>query len=446
MVKRKYQDVESKAMNHLNNVTLSIEQLKLKNKILNFCTEQLSLQDKINSNKKNGSTANSKLKIENNLPSMFVIQGDAGTGKSVVLNSLFNEIQKLSNTDYGEDSRLHDTENYLVVNHPEMLKLYHRISKKFPYIKKASLERPTSLINACIKQKKKIDIVVIDEGHLLATSKDAFKKFYGNNHLEELMALAKILVIVYDDKQSLRMGSYWDDSDLKNGANLISIYDKINNNQKNWYHLKEQFRVVAPPDVLSWIDEISISGKIPKFPKSIQDNKHDFDFKIWKDCGEMYDAIKQMNDRHGQCRILSTYDFPYRLDGKDYFVTCGDNFKLRWDRYQPRSVLPWSERADSIDEVGSVYTVQGFDLNYAGVILGRSVGYDPANDCIKLMPELYDDNAGFTKKKNISQPEQVKHKIIMNSINVLLTRGVKGLYVYAYDDALRERLLKSCDN
>lgn len=457
MRKRKHQDVESQAMNHLNNVTLSMEQLKLKNKILNFCTDQLILHNNSkldNISLKREYETNTKIKTGNNndvspngLTSMFVIQGDAGTGKSVVLNSLFNEIQKLANTDHGKGNALHGTENYLVVNHPEMLKLYHRISYKFPYIKKASLERPTSLINSCNKHRRKIDIVVIDEGHLLATSKDAFKRFYGNNHLEELMSLAKILIIVYDDKQSLRMGSYWDDSDLKNGANLQSIYDKIHEKHKNWYHLKQQFRVVAPPDVLDWIDTISVCGKIPQFPQSMKQNQteDDFDFKIWDDCGAMYDAIKKLNDRFGQCRILSTYDFPYRLDGKDYFVTCGDNFRLRWDRYQPKSVLPWSERPDSIDEVGSVYTIQGFDLNYAAVILGRSVAYDADNDCIKLLPELYDDNAGFTKKKNISQPDQVRHKIIMNSINVLLTRGVKGLYVYAYDDSLRKRLLDSYD-
>lgn len=144
-----------------------------------------------------------------------------------------------------------------------------------------------------------------------------------------------------------------------------------------------------------------------------------------------------------QCRLLATYDFPYRLDGKDYFVTCGDNFKVRWDRYTPRAVLPWSERADTIDEVGSVYTIQGFDLNYAGVILGRSIGYDAKNDSIMLKPEMYDDHAGFTKKRNIKDAALVERKIIMNSLNVLLTRGVKGLYVYAWDPELRKRLAET---
>lgn len=236
------------------------------------------------------------------------------------------------------------------------------------------------------------------------------------------------------------MGCYWDEN-TKNGANIRSYYDQVAKGNRDWYYLKQQFRVAAPADVLQWINCISVEGKIPRFPKSI-DNLG-FDFKIWDDCGAMYDSLKELDSKYGQCRMLSTYDFPYRLDGKDYFVKCGENFNVRWDRYTPRAVLPWSERKDTIDEVGSVYTIQGFDLNYAGVILGRSVGYDAKNDCIKLKPELYDDRAGFTKKKNIMEVPQVKQKIIMNSINVLLTRGVKGLYVYAWDDELRERLKRS---
>ncbi|CCH58030.1 hypothetical protein TBLA_0A02300 [Henningerozyma blattae CBS 6284] len=427
----------SEAMNHLSHVKLSDEQLNLKNKIMDFAKSQLK---NYNRNPSSG-------------PSMFVIQGDAGTGKSVILNSLFNEIQKCSfghSNNKIDDQVLENTSNFLIVNHPEMLKLYLRICKSFKYIPRSSLERPTSLINRLQKDKSMADIVIIDEAHLLSTSKDAFKRFYGENHLQDLLGLSKVLIIVYDSKQALRMGSYWDDDDSNNGSSLSNFYNQINPNQRDWYNLKEQFRVVAPKDVLNWISEISTVGKIPKFPDSAKkrlnynsdssDPRDNFDFKIWDDCGAMYEELKKLDAQYGQCRMLATYDFPYRLDGKDYYVTCGDNFKVRWDRYTPKVVTPWSERADTIDEVGSVYTIQGFDLNYAGVILGRSVKYDKLNDCIYLATELYDDRAGFTKKKNINDVDNVKQKIIMNSINVLLTRGVKGLYVYAWDPELRARL------
>lgn len=120
--------VSTQAMNKLAHVTLSAEQKMLRDRALSFMRTNLS---QYSSDWKH--------------PAMFVIQGDAGTGKSVILNSLFNEIQKLSQFSPSSEDILHGTRNYLVVNHPEMLKLYIRISDSFKYITKSSLERPTSL-------------------------------------------------------------------------------------------------------------------------------------------------------------------------------------------------------------------------------------------------------------------------------------------------------------
>lgn len=88
------------------------------------------------------------------------------------------------------------------------------------------------------------DVVIIDEAHLLSTSKDAFKRFYGENHLRDLMSLAKVLVIVFDDKQSLRMGSYWTENS-SDGASLSHFYKDIPDDRKDWFFLKQQFRVVC---------------------------------------------------------------------------------------------------------------------------------------------------------------------------------------------------------
>ena len=118
--------VQSAAADRLSAVQLSAEQSNLRTRIMEFIRDSLS-----------------KYKSDSGT-SMFVIQGDAGTGKSVILNSLFNEIQRSSKN---SEDVLKGTSNYLVVNHPEMLKLYLNISKRFAYISRSSLERPTSLIN-----------------------------------------------------------------------------------------------------------------------------------------------------------------------------------------------------------------------------------------------------------------------------------------------------------
>ena len=102
--------------------------------------------------------------------------------------------------------------------------------------------------------------------------------------------------------------------------------------------------------------------------------------------------------------------------------------------------LSWAEQPQTINEVGSTFTIQGFDLNYAGVILGPSVKYrdgkvvfDPSAKNYKKMTQQRTLSDG-TKKK-------FGETLIQHEVRVLMTRGVEGLYVYAYDKELREALL-----
>ncbi|EFX00036.1 ATP-dependent exoDNAse beta subunit [Grosmannia clavigera kw1407] len=447
------------AIAKLSNVPLSEEQQKLRDHVLQFCRDSLRSYTKTQR------------------PSVFVIQGDAGTGKSVVLNALFNELQRQAReTGEGEKekeekttttkatkakdgSTLVGTENYLVVNHPEMLKLYHRISAQFPFIRKTDLERPTSLINRLQKERPRgrsaadaaADVILVDEAHLLLSKKNAYKRFFGDNQLEELLKLGKVLVIVFDGKQSLRFDAFWDDAKLEDflgglaGGTALTV---------ERHQLGEQFRVAAAPDMQRWIQALSVERTVLPRPRIDADRRaagdlDAFDFRIYDDAGELYRALMQRNEEQGGgCRLLSTYDWPYRLPKpgqggaaqKVWHVDCG-SFRIPWDKYLPQIREPWSEQPDSYRYCGSVYTIQGFDLTYAGVILGPSVGYDVQTDRIVIHTDRYEDHAAFMGRKNDESALADKERIVLNSVNVLLTRGVRGLYVYAFDPALRKRLL-----
>ncbi|EPE02806.1 ypl245w-like protein [Ophiostoma piceae UAMH 11346] len=445
---------DNDAIAKLSNVHLSEEQQKLRDRVLEFCRDSLRLFN------------------ETQRPSVFVIQGDAGTGKSVVLNALFNELQRQARVTAGGQTKgdeddadedenndgdsLASTENYLVVNHPEMLKLYHRISAQFPYIRKSDLERPTSLINRLQKERPHgrdsvglADVILVDEAHLLLSRKNAYKRFFGDNQLEELLKLSKVLVIVFDSKQSLRFDAFWNDAKLEEylggGGTALSVVR---------HQLQEQFRVAAAPDMQRWIQALSVERQV--LPRPTNDaarraagDAHAFDFQIYEDAGELYRDLMQRNDEHGGgCRLLSTYDWPYRLPKpgqggtaqKVWYVECG-SFRIPWDKYLPQIREPWSEQPDTYHYCGSVYTIQGFDLTYAGVILGPSIGYDTATNSVIVRHDRYEDHAAFIGRKNDETAAADKERIVLNSVNVLLTRGVRGLYLYAYDPVLRKRLL-----
>ncbi len=381
---------------------LSEQQKKLKQSIEAFCRVHVQTSD----------------------PALFVIQGDAGTGKSVVLSSVFNTIQSASRSGAADDPLAH-TENYLIVNHAEMIKLYKEIAEELPHVRKKDFIRPTSFINLMHKRGARADIVFVDEAHLLLSKSDRYNRFNQDNQLEEILKCSRVVVIVFDEKQVLKFKSYW---------NPMAVKRFMDGIPSETFHLTDQFRVRAAADVSEWINAFIHKHVLP-LP-----HKQAFDFRIFDDAGELFQVIKARNSRDHLSRLLATYDYPYALDGKDYFID-EPNFHVRWDRSKPTEKQAWAERADTIDEVGSVYTIQGFDLNYAGVILGPTVTYDEPNDQLVIRPENYQDGAAFVKRDDLAHVDAIKEQIILNAINVLMTRGVYGLYLYASDPKLRRRLM-----
>ena len=111
-----------------------------------------------------------KQHLQTNYPAVYTIYGDAGTGKSVVLSQLFDRLQKAARTQPA--SAFYHTNNYFLVNHPEILKVYKEIAGPIKELYKKDFARPTSLINQLDKKEEKIDIAVIDEAHLLLSKAD----------------------------------------------------------------------------------------------------------------------------------------------------------------------------------------------------------------------------------------------------------------------------------
>lgn len=385
--------------------TLSEPQRALKENILHYCK-------KVIQDIKNQKSIQKKV---------YVIHGEAGTGKSVILSSLFNTLQEEARQNH---SALAGTRNYLLVNHTEMLKTYRQISESLPYLKKKDFNKPTPFINS--QSIDEADIVLIDEGHLLLTQPDAYNNFYGDNQLDAIMEKAKVAVLIFDEKQYLKVKSKWDRDDLKT---ILSQYDV------DEFKLTDQFRMNASPEVLNWVDNF-VEKKISPLPPS--DER--FEFKIFEDSEAFKDYIYQKNAEKGLSRIVSTFDYAHKKNGDVYLVDqAGVN--LPWNT--TNSKVTWSERPETINEVGSIYTVQGFDLNYVGIVLGPSVDYDFEAGKLVIDQSKYQDTGGYSGANRFSTYQEAmmaKEQIILNSINVLMKRGIYGLALYAVNDNLKRKL------
>lgn len=363
--------------------------------------------------------------IQTDGPAVFTIYGDAGTGKSVVLAHLFNQLQTLARTH--PTNPLTGTENYFLVNHPEILKVYREIAGQQPHLFKKDFQRPTSLINQINQGKRHADVLVIDEAHLLLSQADHYNNFYGTNQLTSLMATARVIIVVFDETQVLRMKSYWTESRLEHL--LASV-------PHNSYRLTHQFRMQASDELVSWINDFT-HQRLHPLPAT---DGTQYDLRVFNDAELMRQAIVQRNREVGLSRIVSTSGYPSTLDGGKHFITEG-RFHLPWDQYNYTNT-PWAELPQTIDEVGSIYTCQGFDLNYVGLILGPPITLDE-HQHLQIRLDRYTDVEAFKRRDDLTDPQkltQIKQQLVLNSINVLMKRGVKGLYIFAHDQRLRHYL------
>ncbi|WP_225046578.1 DNA/RNA helicase domain-containing protein [Lacticaseibacillus kribbianus] len=349
---------------------------------------------------------------------VFVLEGDAGSGKSAVLAAVFAALQHRART---AGDPWFGMRNKLVVNHNEMLKVYWELAAKDPLLRKADFEKPTPLLNRLAKKGERADVVFVDEAQLLLSQPDPFNNFRGHNQVAALLRVAAVVVLVVDFAQVVKLKSRWTPTTL---AQALAGHAVVRR------RLRGQLRVQTP-GVSAWINAFN-QGQLRPLPRQ--------GVRVFEDGQPLADWIAAQDRRVGLSRMLATTDFSFRVFGtKDWFVQAG-TLQLPWDHINFTD-RPWASRPETLHEVGSVYTIQGFDLNYAGVILGPSFGYDATADRVTVDPARFEDQTAFRRRADLPDDAAAKRAIVRNVANILMKRGRLGLGLFATDPALEARLL-----
>lgn len=371
---------------------------------------------------------------------LIFIDGEAGTGKTVLNSSTFYEIYLRA-----ENLKKNDLQCCLMVNHDEQITVYQQIAEKLG-LKDHYGEvvcKPTTFINHHSTDEP-IDVAFIDEAHLLLTQ--GKQSYRGENQLEDIINRARVTVVMFDENQILTTEQYWE-------AKTLEYYRKFAKHKGNYFELKNQMRMAASKETIAWIDNFTKAKKVSEIPV----DETGYEIQIFDLPAELEAAIKK-KAREEDCelsRMIATYDWEYnqkpskrkRLQ-KYWEVLIGDWHKP-WNRELEKELgrrekkkiktLSWAEQPQTINEVGSTFTIQGFDLNYAGVILGPSVKY--RNGEIIFDPDE-SFNIKATRNRTLSDGTRKKfgEVLFQHEVRVLMTRGVNGLYIYACDEELRKAL------
>ncbi|ANZ61096.1 DUF2075 domain-containing protein [Secundilactobacillus paracollinoides] len=378
--------------------------------------------------------------IGNQTGQLILVEGEAGSGKTVLLSTIFYLMTQYSHND--EFPEFKNTRNFLLVNHDEQLKVYEDTIEKLGIRGDGEkiVSKPTTFINNH-EPEDKVDVVLVDEAHLLWTQ--GKQSYRGKNQLRDIMARAKVTIAIFDPKQVLKTEEYLE-------AEQILALENHAYKQNNLIKLKNQLRINADDQTVDWIRAITDERVI----KPMHKDSKGYDLRIFDDPVKMYHEIQKLNgdrEKAGLSRLLATFDWPYKQKGhpddSPYWMVNTGDLSLPWNLQLPvdesqshlRKHLSWAEQSQTVDEVGSTYTIQGFDLNYAGVIIGPSVKY--VDGKIVFDPEL-SENKNAVRNRTLSNGKkaQVSDELLANELNVLLTRGVNGLFIYAVDSDLNSRL------
>jgi len=349
-------------------------------------------------------------KNENNI---FIINGGAGTGKTILATYLFKFLKEQE-----------DTKHLSMALVIPMTQLRHSIKKVFKKIKGLSsgmVIGPSQVIG------KNYDLVIVDESHRLHKPRQISNlgSHYKNN---ELLGLPKKEGTELDwiMKESKRQIFFYDRNQSVGPSGIA--HEEFENIKGNNLFLTEQMRIEAGGDYVRFIDEF-FNLKTPS-----KKNFGNYDLKIYDNIHKLFNDIKEKNEKHGLSRVVAGYAWPWHTKPgnksrvQEYDIEI-DGYKAIWNS----TVKDWMNSSNAINEVGCIHTVQGYGLNYTGVIIGPEFGYEPERKKFFVDKKKYFDKNG---RNGVTDPNELERYII-NIYKILLTRGIKGTYVYIVDENLR---------
>ena len=372
---------------------------------------------------------------------LIVVNGEAGTGKTILavyLIKLLKEItdQKLA---YYPDEDGIDGMDYLNAFAKKignmkvgfvvpMQSLRESLKGVFAGIDGLSPDiiiKPTDL-----KDDVYYDLLVVDEAHRLHRRKnlaqypmfDKVNKKLGfdenGTELDWVIKRSRMQLIFYDSAQSVRPS----DIDRTQFQNIVDqhLCEQI--------ELKSQLRCKGGNDYVEYVKNV-LEGVAHKR----KDSFGDYDLRFYDNPDDLVVEIQKKDKEQGLCRMVAGYAWEWksRSDKNAYDITLNGKY-YRWNT----TPVDWISSANAVNEIGCIHTVQGYDLNIAGVIFGEDIYYDKEDDCIKINPTNYYDNLGKTK-----DTDKLKEYIV-HIYETLMTRGIQGTYVYVCNPALREYLRK----
>lgn len=357
--------------------------------------------------------------------SIIVVHGGPGTGKTVIALDILSTLAK---------------SQYQVHYATKSASLIHAIHHKLSnHADAKTIITGLNELNPLRCAPNDLDVLLIDEAHRI---EEYYYNGYGTNRrkvsdtpqIDLLLRSTKVLVAFIDDKQAIRSAE-------TGSTHMIEECAHRCNAEIIHIHLNTQFRCNGSDNYLDWLDQVLYNK-----PITSHFTKEDYDLKFFDSPKDVYDMLSEKQFKeHASARLMAGFCWPWsnHLDNNGApinDVQIGD-FAMPWETHRDFQNAPdgyvkwyeWAYRPEGFKQIGCIYTAQGFEFDYAGVILGMDIQYDEFNNCLKTDITASKDPMLNKKPDNFNM-------YVRNIYRVLMSRGMKGTYVYCCDCRVKEYL------
>ena len=351
----------------------------------------------------------------------IIIEGGPGTGKTVVaINLLAKLTQEGQFVQYASKNS----------------------APRYIYAKKLSGYKKSSVLNMfkgsgsyVDLESNMIDTVLCDEAHRL-NEKSGLYSNLGENQIKEIIHASTCSVFFIDESQRVTLKDIGNISEIKKWAKeLGSAVTEL--------ELVSQFRCNGSNGYLAWLDDVlEIRQTANPDLKDI-----DYDIRILDTPDKVKDLIIEKNKEANKARILAGYCWDWIKEGKGkteiHDIVIG-NFSMSWNLDNTQT---FAIDSNSVNEIGCIHTSQGLEFDYVGVIIGDDMRYKDGHIITDFTKRAKTDQSlkGIKAlyKKDPEKALKEADEIIKNTYRTLMTRGMKGCYVYCTDSKLAEYLKQS---
>ena len=352
----------------------------------------------------------------------IIVKGGPGTGKSIVA---VNILGQLVSPRRGEKSlnAAYFTSNLA----PRLLYGKKLIEDDFRKQSISNLFRsPQTLCNAPFNS---MACSLFDEAHRMYDWKGGTGLKRDVNVIEKCINASRVSVFFIDEDQAVTVHDY------ATIERICSIADKCNSRVIQGFELKAQFRVIGGTNYLDFVS--CLLGYVSE--KSYYKNFDNYEVRVFDTASSMREALRTKNNLYGDSRMVAGYTYEWRTkkdhdDGYDIILDDGD-FNAKWN--MNKSDYSWLYDKESFEDVGCIHICQGLDMQYCGVIIGKDFRYE---DGMVLFDQTKIAKSDLSSGIRTCKDRNKANRLIRNTYNVLLTRGMRGTFIYCEDDSLRDHI------